>query len=100
MREQQPMAVIASDCRPRSAAATERNWLDTYRLVDLEDVWGRVEVGVELVHYHMETADLLPHGVGDLDAARPESLWRSVQERLELVNLTNHWLLLHIKIFQ
>lgn len=38
----------------------------THRLVDLEDVRRRVEVGVELVDEDVEAANLLLHGHGHL----------------------------------
>lgn len=39
----------------------------THRLIDLKDMWRRVEVSAELVDKYVETADLLSHGAGYLD---------------------------------
>lgn len=41
----------------------------TYRLVNLKDVWRGMEVGVELVYEHVQSGDLLCHGVGHLERA-------------------------------
>lgn len=72
----------------------------TYRLVDLEDVWRRVEVSVELINDYVETTDLLSHGAGHLDETLAFSYSTSAQEQAGLVFPTSrtselklvHWI--------
>lgn len=54
----------------------------THRFVESEDLRRGVEVGAELIHDHMEAADLIPHRTGHLGKSQSRSPFKKfIQDR-------------------
>lgn len=53
----------------------------THRFVESEDLRRGVEVGAELIHDHMEAADLIPHRTGHLGKSRSPFTVQKVHSR-------------------